>query len=199
MSHYQLAPGNLIPGQLENSGDPCPPDQTEGSFERKPKRLANRGTLPAHLPRIETVVDVADLPWLLRHAAPDWRGCVRAPRHRAGPVPGAGRTPAQMRLPDLRGYGGPSAGAADRRRAARDATVAQVLVSKYADHLPLYRQALGRALTWIARPWPATRSSAPSARSRSTARTRTSSAAVPQSRSRALSTFESLRWSRHRA
>jgi transposase len=38
-----------------------------------------------------------------------------------------------------------------------EATVAQVLVAKYADHLPLYRQAqiyAARVLIWIARPWP---------------------------------------------
>ena len=38
-----------------------------------------------------------------------------------------------------------------------EATVAQVLVAKYADHLPLYPQAqiyAGQASTWIARPWP---------------------------------------------
>jgi len=37
-----------------------------------------------------------------------------------------------------------------------EATVAQVLVSKYADHLPLYRRPrfmLGKASSWIARLW----------------------------------------------
>lgn len=42
----------------------------------------------------------------------------------------------------MRGWrrAGPGAGAVDRGWAA-EATIAQVLVSKYADHLPLYRQA----------------------------------------------------------
>ena len=78
--------------------------------------------LPAHLPRIEMVVDIDD------HACPCCSNALhrigedteRAPRHRAGPVPGAGRAPAQIRLPGLRGRGGAGAGAgaADRGRAA---------------------------------------------------------------------------------
>ena len=50
----------------------------------------------------------------------------------------------------------PRAGAMYRGRAADEATVAQVLVSKYADHLPLYRQAQiypRQGISWIARHW----------------------------------------------
>ena len=65
--------------------------------QRAAKRRTNRGSLPAHLPRIEMVVDIDDhsLPVLPRRAASDRRGRRRTARHHPGPVPGAGGAPAQ--------------------------------------------------------------------------------------------------------
>ncbi len=112
---------------------------------RAEKRRSNRGSLPAHLPRIEIVVDIDD------KACP----CCRGQLHRIGEdkserldiVPayfrvlvtrrpkyacrtcedGVVQAPAPARLIE----GG----------LPTEATIAQVLVCKYADHLPLYRQA----------------------------------------------------------
>ena len=112
---------------------------------RVAKRRTNRGSLPAHLPRIEMVVDIDD------HACP---GC-HHDLHRIGEdiSEKLDIVPAQFRVLVVRR---PKYGC----RACEDvvvqalaparlieggipteATVAQVLVSKYADHLPLYRQA----------------------------------------------------------
>src|SRR5436190_7755041 len=112
---------------------------------RAHKRRINRGALPAHLPRVEIVVDIDD------KTCP----CCQGELHRIGEdrserldiVParfrvlltrrpkyacrtcedGVVQAPAPARLIE----GG----------LPTEATVAQVLVSKYADHLPLYRQA----------------------------------------------------------
>jgi transposase len=112
---------------------------------RADRRRSNRGSLPAHLPRIEIVVDIDD------KTCP----CCQGELHRIGEdkserldiVPaqfgvlvtrrpkyacrkcedGVLQAPAPARLIE----GG----------LPTEATVAQVLVSKYADHLPLYRQA----------------------------------------------------------
>ena len=112
---------------------------------RAAKRRRNRGSLPAHLPRIEMIVDLDN------KACP----CCGNELHRIGEdmserldiVPAqfgvlvvrrpkyacracedvVTQTPAPARLIE----GG----------LPTEATVAQVLVSKYADHLPLYRQA----------------------------------------------------------
>jgi transposase len=109
------------------------------------KRRANRGALPAHLPRIETVVDIDD------KACPCCKGALhrigedvserldivpaqfrvlvtRRPKYACRACEGAVvQAPAPARLID----GG----------LPTEATIAHVLVSKYADHLPLYRQA----------------------------------------------------------
>jgi transposase len=54
------------------------------------RRRINRGSLPAHLPRIEMMVDIDDHACVLPgRAASDWRGCQRTARHRAGLVPRA--------------------------------------------------------------------------------------------------------------
>jgi transposase len=111
----------------------------------KLRRKVNRGALPAHLPRIETVVDVAD------PACPCCAGAlhkigedvaerldivpaqfrvlvVRRPKYACRRCPGAVlQAPAPPRL--IEG-GLPS-----------EALVAHAIVAKYADHLPLYRQA----------------------------------------------------------
>ena len=70
---------------------------------RAARRRTNRGKLPAHLPRIETVVDVSSTvcPCCAGTAASHRRGRVGAPGRRAGPVPGVGRASAEVRLPGL--------------------------------------------------------------------------------------------------
>jgi len=109
------------------------------------KRRTNRGALPAHLPRIETIVDIDD------KACPCYKGALhrigedvserldivpaqlrvlvtRRPKYACRACEGAVvQAPAPARLID----GG----------LPTEATIANVLVSKYADHLPLYRQA----------------------------------------------------------
>ena len=109
------------------------------------KRRANRGSLPRHLPRIETVVDIED------RSCP----CCSAPLHRIGEdlSERLDVVPAQFRVLVVRrpkyACRACTDGVAQAPAPARliegglptDATVAQVIVSKYADHLPLYRQA----------------------------------------------------------
>ena len=109
------------------------------------KRRANRGSLPEHLPRIERLVDVED------KACPCCSGAlhligedraerldvipaqfqvlvVRRPKYACRTCEGVVvQAPAPARLIE----GG----------LPTEATVAHVVVSKYADHLPLYRQA----------------------------------------------------------
>jgi transposase len=109
------------------------------------RRRRNRGALPAHLPRIETIIDIGD------KACPCCKGLLhvigedvserldivpaqfrvlvtRRPKYACRACEGAVlQAPAPARLIE----GG----------LPTEATVAHVLVSKYADHLPLYRQA----------------------------------------------------------
>jgi transposase len=113
--------------------------------ERAARRRANRGALPAHLPRIEALVDVAST------ICP---GCA-GPLHRIGEdiAERLDMVPAQFRVLVVRRpkYGCRACEDVVVQAAAparlieggmpTEATVAQVLVSKYADHLPLYRQA----------------------------------------------------------
>lgn len=111
--------------------------------KRARKRRSNRGSLPAHLPRIEQVVDIQD------KTCPCCRGALHAigddVSERLDVVPAQFRVivtrrpryacraceevvvqaPAPARLVE----GG----------IPTEATVAHVLVAKYADHLPLYR------------------------------------------------------------
>jgi transposase len=109
------------------------------------KRRANRGALPAHLPRIEMVVDIED------HNCP----CCRASLHRIGEDVSERLdiVPAQFRVIVVRRpkyacraceesvVQAPAPARLVEGGLPTEATVAQVLVSKYADHLPLYRQA----------------------------------------------------------
>src|SRR5438067_4722718 len=113
--------------------------------ERAARRRANRGALPAHLPRIETLVDIAS------KICPGCSGSL----HRIGEdvAERLDMVPAQFRVVVVRRpkYACRTCedGVAQAPAPARliegglptEATVAQVLVSKYADHLPLYRQA----------------------------------------------------------
>jgi transposase len=108
-----------------------------------PKR--NRGALPAHLPRDEAVIDVAD------KTCP----CCGAPLHPIGEdrAEMLDHIPAQLRVQLIRRprYGcracepavvqAPAPERPIDGGMATEALLAHVLVSKYADHLPLYRQA----------------------------------------------------------
>jgi transposase len=123
----------------EESADPVKRDA------RARKRRANRGSLPAHLPRVEQVIDIADkicpccqgqlhvmgedLSERLDMIPAQFRVIVtRRPKYACrGCEEVVVQAPAPARLVE----GG----------IPTEATVAHVLVSKYADHLPLYRQA----------------------------------------------------------
>jgi transposase len=112
---------------------------------RAGRRRVNRGALPDHLPRIEMVVDVGST------ICP---GC-SGPLHRIGEdvAERLDIVPAQFRVLVIRRpkYACRACEDVVVQAAAparliegglpTEATVAQVLVSKYADHLPLYRQA----------------------------------------------------------
>jgi transposase len=117
----------------------------EGRAERARKRRNNRGALPAHLPRIEVVVDLDD------KTCP----CCKGGLHQIGEDRSErlDMVPAQFRVVVTRrpkyACRACEDGVMQAEAPARliegglptEATVAQVLVSKYADHLPLYRQA----------------------------------------------------------
>jgi transposase len=117
----------------------------EARDKRTRKRRANRGTLPAHLPRIESVVDVDDT------SCP----CCRGALHRIGEDVSERLdvVPAQFRVIVTRRpkyacraceevvVQAPAPARLVEGGIPTEATVAHVLVSKYADHLPLYRQA----------------------------------------------------------
>jgi len=112
---------------------------------RSAKRRTNRGSLPAHLPRIEMVVDIDN------HSCP----CCGKALHRIGEDTGERLdiVPAQFRMLVVRRpkyacrscenvvVQAPAPNRLIEGGLPTEATVAQVLVSKYADHLPLYRQA----------------------------------------------------------
>jgi transposase len=112
---------------------------------RAARRRANRGSLPAHLPRIETVIDVPST------VCP----CCSGAMHRIGEDVSERLdiVPTQFRVLVVRRpkYGcracadmvvqAPAPPRLIEGGIPTEATVAQVLVSKFADHLPLYRQA----------------------------------------------------------
>ena len=112
---------------------------------RAEKRRTNRGSLPPHLPRIEIVVDLDDK--VCR--------CCQGELHRIGENKSERLdiVPAQFRVlvtcrPKYacrRCEDGvvqmPAPARLIEGGMPTEATIAQVLVSKYADHLPLYRQA----------------------------------------------------------
>lgn len=109
------------------------------------KRRTNRGALPAHLPRIETNVDIED------KACP----CCKGALHRIGEDVSERLdvVPAQFRVLVTRRpkyacracegaiVQAPAPAQLIEGGLPTEATVAHVIVSKYADHLPLYRQA----------------------------------------------------------
>jgi transposase len=111
---------------------------------RAAQRRRNRGSLPAHLPRIETLIDIDD------PVCP----CCRNLLHRIGEdlSERLDIVPAQLRVLVVRRpkyacraceavVQAPAPARVIEGGLPTDALVAQVLVSKYADHLPLYRQA----------------------------------------------------------
>jgi transposase len=112
--------------------------------DRVGKRRANRGSLPAHLPRIEQVVDIQDM------ACP----CCRGQLHIMGEDVSERLdiVPAQFRVIVTRRpkyacrtceevvVQAPAPARLVEGGIPTEATVAHVLVAKYADHLPLYRQ-----------------------------------------------------------
>ena len=120
-----------------------PTDKTAAGERKSPQR--NRGALPAHLPRVEIVIDVEDkrcpccggamhvigedvsemldvVPALYRVKV------IRRPRYGCR---GCESAVVQAPAPERPLTGG----------IATEAVLAQVLVAKYSDHLPLYRQA----------------------------------------------------------
>ena len=117
----------------------------EGREVRACRRRGNRGALPTHLPRIEVVVDIED------KTCP----CCQGELHRIGEDRSErlDLVPAQFRILVTRRpkyacracedgvMQAPAPARLIEGGLPTDATVAQVLVSKYADHLPLYRQA----------------------------------------------------------
>ncbi|TWB85988.1 transposase [Bradyrhizobium macuxiense] len=117
----------------------------EGCEARARKRRSNRGALPTHLPRIEVVVDVEDKTC----------SCCQGELHRIGEDRSErlDLVPAQFRILVTRrpkyACRACEEGIVQAPVPARliegglptEATIAQVLVAKYADHLPLYRQA----------------------------------------------------------
>jgi transposase len=122
-------------------------DEQADPAERKSRaarRRRNRGALPAHLPRIETIIDVEDT------TCP----CCRNLLHSIGEDVSQRLdiVPAQLRVLVVRRpkYGcraceavvqAPAPARVTEGGLPTDALIAQVLVSKYADHLPLYRRA----------------------------------------------------------
>ncbi|HEY3658300.1 MAG TPA: IS66 family transposase [Steroidobacteraceae bacterium] len=122
-------------------------------MRRAAKRRMNRGSLPAHLPRIEMVIDIGN------HACP----CCGNVLHRIGEDKSERLdiVPAQLRVLVVRRpkyacraceegvVQAPAPSRLIEGGLPTEATVAHVLVSKYADHLPLYRQAQIYARTGI--------------------------------------------------
>jgi transposase len=113
--------------------------------ERAAKRRANRGSLPAHLPRVETVIDIED------KTCPHCSGGLHLiGEDRADQLD---IVPAQLRVLVIRRpkyacracedvvVQAPAPARLIEGGMPTEATVAHVVVAKYADHLPLYRQA----------------------------------------------------------
>ncbi|MGC1301755.1 MAG: IS66 family transposase [Caulobacteraceae bacterium] len=113
--------------------------------QKAKQRRANRGSLPAHLPRIEVVVDIES------RACP----CCSGELHRIGEDVSERLdiVPAQLRVLVTRRpkyacrtceegvVQAPTPARLIEGGLPTEATVAHVIVAKYADHLPLYRQA----------------------------------------------------------
>jgi transposase len=112
---------------------------------RPARRRINRGALPAHLPRVETVIDIAD------RTCP----CCAGALHRIGEdvAERLDIVPAQFRVLAVRRpkyacracegtvIQAPAPARLIEGGLPTEALVAHVIVAKYADHSPLYRQA----------------------------------------------------------
>jgi transposase len=124
--------------------DPEAPADKKATGERQPPQR-NRGALPAHLPRVEVVIDVEDKRCPCCGGAMHVIGedvaemldvvpavyqvkVIRRPRYGCRGCEGA---VVQAPAPERPLTGG----------MATEALLAQVMVAKYSDHLPLYRQA----------------------------------------------------------
>jgi transposase len=128
-------------GAAAQAEQKSPAERTAAAMRRR----TNRGALPAHLPRIETIVDVED------KACP----CCKGELHRIGEDVSERLDiiPAQFRVLVMRRpkyacracedvvVQSPAPSRLIEGGMPTEATVAHVIVSKYADHLPLYRQA----------------------------------------------------------
>jgi transposase len=126
----------------DDAAKPMTPAERSARAER---RRSNRGCLPAHLPRVEMIVDIDDktCPCCQRELH-----CIGEDRsERLDTVPAQLRVLVTVRpkYACRKCEDGVLQAAAPARLIdgglPTEATVAQVLVSKYADHLPLYRQA----------------------------------------------------------
>jgi transposase len=137
-----LEDAEQIEAQSEAEKDGSAPERRE---RHAASRRTNRGSLPAHLPRLEMVVDIRD------HTCP----CCHGVLHRIGEDRSERLDiiPAQLRVIVVRRpkyacrtceeavVQAPAPARLIEGGLPTEATVAHVLVSKYADHLPLYRQA----------------------------------------------------------
>jgi transposase len=131
-------------GAAQTSVEGEPPNDQKATGERRPPQR-NRGALPAHLPRVEIVIDVEDKRCPCCGGAMHVIGedvaemldvvpaqyqvkVIRRPRYGCRGCEGA---VVQAPAPERPLTGG----------IATEALLAQVLVAKYSEHLPLYRQA----------------------------------------------------------
>jgi transposase len=131
--------------QLEAAGQAAEETAPAAKVARAATRRPNRGALPAHLPRVESVVDVEDT------ACPCCAGALR--RIGEDVSERLDVVPAQFRVLVIRRpkyacrrcedvvVQAPAPARLIEGGLPTDALVAQVLVAKYADHTPLYRQA----------------------------------------------------------
>jgi transposase len=131
-----------VEASSEAKQDECAPDARAVQAH---KRRTNRGSLPVHLPRIEIVIDIDDKTCR----------CCQGELHRIGEDKSErlDMVPAQFRVLVTRRpkyacracedgvMQAPAPARLIEGGLPTEATIAQVLVSKYADHLPLYRQA----------------------------------------------------------
>ena len=120
--------------------------QPDRPTRTKPQRAANRGNLPKDLPRVEHVVDLADksCPCCKREMA-----CIGEDRtERLDIVPAQLRVAVTIRPKytcrscDEAPVQAPAPAHIVEGGLPTDALVAQIVVAKYADHCPLYRQVL---------------------------------------------------------
>src|SRR5918997_1181323 len=133
--------------QTAAAAEAAPEAASKSSDTPRPRRSRRRnlGALPAHLPRVETLVDVED------KSCPCCGGSLHVIGEDTSEM--LDIVPAQLRVKVIRRprYGcrvceeavvqAPAPERPITGGEAAEALLAQVLVAKYADHLPLYRQA----------------------------------------------------------